>query len=119
MQILANENVPADAVDRLRADGHDVLWVRASFPGADDETVLARAQAEQRLLITFDKDFGELVFSKGRAASYGVILFRLDMPSPRVVADKVAAAINSRADWEGHFSVVDEVKIRMVPLPQP
>lgn len=119
MKILANENVPADAVDLLRAHGHDVLWVRADFPGAADDVVLARAQSERRVLITFDKDFGELVFAKGRAASSGVILFRLEMPSPWVVAGKVAAAVDSRQDWEGHFSVVDDAKIRMVPLPNP
>jgi predicted nuclease of predicted toxin-antitoxin system len=116
VKILANENIAGDVVERLRAAGHDVLWVRTSFPGASDEKVLARATFEERLLITFDKDFGELVFARGQSASHGVILFRIEMQSPTVAADKVAAAVQSRQDWMGHFSVVDDSKIRMIKL---
>jgi predicted nuclease of predicted toxin-antitoxin system len=112
VKILANENIAGDVVERLRAAGHDVLWVRTSFPGASDEKVLARATFE-----TFDKDFGELVFARGQSASHGVILFRIEMQSPTVAADKVAAAVQSRQDWMGHFSVVDDSKIRMIKLP--
>ena len=63
MRLCANENLPEDCIARLRADGHDVLWIRESAPGSPDHAVLARAYAEHRLLITFDKDFGELVLS--------------------------------------------------------
>ena len=66
MRILANENMPADAVDALRSAGHDVAWVRVDAPGSPDEAVLARAAAEHRLLITFDKDFGDLDFGAGQ-----------------------------------------------------
>jgi predicted nuclease of predicted toxin-antitoxin system len=111
VKILANENIAGDVVERLRAAGHDVVWVRTSFPGASDEKVLARATFE-----TFDKDFGELVFARGQSASHGVILFRIEMQSPTVAADKVAAAVQSRQDWMGHFSVVDDSKIRMIKL---
>ncbi len=47
MKILANENIAGDIVNVLRANGHDVLWVKTDFPGADDDTVLARASLEQ------------------------------------------------------------------------
>lgn len=117
--MLANENFPRDAEDLLRTHGHDVAWVRTDAPGSSDDVVLARAHQEQRVLITFDKDFGELVFAKGQAASQGVVLFRISMPSPGVVATKVAAVLDSRGDWAGHFSVVDDARIRMVPLPGP
>lgn len=119
MKILANENMPGDVVDALRNVGHDVLWVRSDFPGAGDDEVLARASAEQRILITFDKDFGELVFARGSRASQGVILFRIATPSASVAARKVVAAIGLRDDWGGHFSVVDDTKVRLVPLPAP
>jgi len=119
MKILANENIAGDIVALLRTNGHDVLWVKTDFPGADDDTVLAPASLEQRLLITFDKDFGELVFARGKDASHGVVLFRIDLPSPSVAAAKVLAALESRSDWTGHFSVVDNSRIRMVPLPTP
>ena len=103
-------------VEELRRRGHDVTWVRTDFPGASDDVVLARALAEKRLLITFDKDFGDLVFHKGSAASCGVVLFRLRGIPPTAVALRVADALESRSDWVGCFSVIDASRIRMVPL---
>ena len=117
MRILANENVAAEVVERLRGNGYDVAWVRHDSPGATDDAVLERAVTEQRVLITFDKDFGQLVFLRGRAASCGVVLFRIAAPSPTAVAENVTRAIHSRSDWVGHFSVVDDRQIRMTSLP--
>jgi predicted nuclease of predicted toxin-antitoxin system len=65
MRILADENFPGDAVTALREQGHDVLWIRTDAPGISDHEVLTHAQAEARILITFDKDFGELAFRFG------------------------------------------------------
>ena len=59
MRFLAGENVPRVAVDALRADGHDIGWVLTDSPGLDDRSVLARAVEEERVLLTFDTDFGE------------------------------------------------------------
>lgn len=117
LRILANENFPADAVAALRAYGHDVTWVRTEFPGATDEEVLRCATVEQRIVATFDKDFGELAFRGRLAAPHGIILFRTSTPSPAYVARVVLAAIASRDDWAGHFSVVEDRRIRMTPLP--
>lgn len=117
MRILANENFPQDAIVALRLAGYDVLWVRESMPGSQDEQVLAHAQKENRVLITFDKDFGELAFRSNMPSENGIILFRIPMKSPEYVAELTLAAIVSRSDWIGHFSVVDETRIRMTPLP--
>jgi predicted nuclease of predicted toxin-antitoxin system len=116
-RFLANENVPGAAVAALRAAGHDVAWIRDSSPGIRDELVLARARAEGRVLLTFDKGFGELVFGAGRAASAGVVLLRVNCDNPEVVARRVVSSIGLREDWSAHFSVVDEERIRMSPLP--
>ncbi len=117
MRLCANENLPEDCVLRLRQDGHDVLWIREIAPGSPDADVLARAHAENRLLITFDKDFGELVFRHGSKASHGIVLFRIAQPSAGAVVARVAAVLASRDDWSGHFSVVEETAVRMRPLP--
>jgi len=61
MRFLANENFPADAVTQLKAAGHDIVWVRTAAPGMKDEDVLAWAAREARIVLTFDKDFGELL----------------------------------------------------------
>ncbi|MBM3144490.1 MAG: hypothetical protein FJ010_05865 [Chloroflexi bacterium] len=117
MRILANENFPEDAIAALRQQGYDVAWVRTDMPGSSDEAVLARAQAENRILITFDKDFGELAFHAGLLAMSGVILFRISAPSSAHVAQVAMAALGSRIDWSGHFAVIEDHRIRMTPLP--
>ena len=117
MRVCANENVSADCVNLLRQSGHDVLWIREVAPGSSDPDVLARALGEERLLITFDKDFGELAFRRGAKASQGGVLFRIAQPSALAVAERVVAVLASRDDWPGHFSVVDDSTIRIRPLP--
>ena len=116
MKLLANENFPSDAVEALRASGHDVLWVRTAFPGASDPRVLERASVEQRVLLTFDKDFGELAFRWGLPATSGIILFRMRLISPAHISRAAVSAIGSRKDWAGHFSVVEEGRVRMTAL---
>lgn len=117
MRILANENFPADAVAALREAGHDVAWIRSDAPGSSDRQVLARARSEERLLVTFDKDFGELAFRAGLPAPSGIVLFRISAPSPAQVARTAVTALGSRDDWTGHFSVIEDKRIRMTPLP--
>ncbi|PYV18987.1 MAG: hypothetical protein DMG21_03115 [Acidobacteria bacterium] len=117
MRILANENFPRDAVDALRARGHDVVWVRTDCPGSPDREVVWRAEEEARVLVTFDKDFGELAFRAGLTTSAGIILFRVTALSPSTFTAKIVAVLESRTDWSGHFSVIEEARIRMTPLP--
>jgi predicted nuclease of predicted toxin-antitoxin system len=74
MRILANENFPGDAVTALQQRGHDVVWVRTDAPGSSDVEILARAQREERIVVTFDKDF-ELAFRSSPPAFGGIILF--------------------------------------------
>jgi predicted nuclease of predicted toxin-antitoxin system len=117
MRILANENFPGDAVTALRERGHDVAWVRTDAPGSSDWQVLDLAQVEDRVLITFDKDFGELAFRAKLPSSSRVILFRISVPSAEHAARVATAAVESRTDWAGHFAVVEDARIRMTPLP--
>ncbi len=117
MQFLANENFPADAVSAMRDQGHDVAWIRTESPGISDTEVLDRAQRENRILITFDKDFGELAFRFKLPSLSGIILFRISTLSAKQIADIALAAAESRSDWSGHFAVVEDDRIRMTPLP--
>lgn len=116
MKFLANENVAGDAVAALREKGHNVVWIRTDAPGSKDEDILSRAVAEERILITFDKDFGELAFHSHLPAKCGILLFRIFAPSSAAIAHIVTAAIESRSDWAGHFSVVEEHRVRMRKL---
>ena len=76
MNFLADESVDHPIVERLRDDGHDVLAVAEMAPSIPDETVLAHANQREDLLVTADKDFGELVFRQHRVTA-GVVLIRL------------------------------------------
>jgi predicted nuclease of predicted toxin-antitoxin system len=116
MRLLANENFPLDAVEALRTDGHDVAWIREDSRGAPDEQILRRAQAENRIVVTFDKDFGELAFRSKLPAQSGVILFRITPKSSQHIAQTAVQALASRDNWTGHFSVVEDSRIRMTPL---
>ena len=117
MQFLANENLAGTVIRELRTRGHDVLSVKESLRGADDIVILARAQQESRILVTQDKDFGALAFRTGLPASCGVILFRLVVDDPATDHQRMIDVIDSRTDWAGNFSVVDEFRVRMRPLP--
>ncbi|MGO9123057.1 MAG: DUF5615 family PIN-like protein [Desulfomonilaceae bacterium] len=119
MRLLANENFPREAVEALRNDGHDVAWVRTECAGISDKAVLEKAQHEGRIVVTLDKDFGELAFRSHLPATAGVILFRATPRSPGFVADLAVKALKTRSDWPGHFSVVQEHRVRMVPLRSP
>jgi hypothetical protein len=111
MRLLANENFPLDAVEALRANGHDLAWIREDARGSNDGQVLSRAQQ-------FDKDFGELAFRAKLPSTSGVILFRISLISSEHIAQIAVQAIASRTDWAGHFSVVEDQRIRMTPLPK-
>ena len=84
--------------------------------GAGDVEVLSRAQTEQRILTTFDKDFGELAFRFGLPAECGVVLFRLRGASPEIDNARTIAALTCRTDWPGHFAVVQDDRIRVRPI---
>ncbi len=74
--ILADENIVSAVVSRLRDDGWDVVWIAEVAPSIADPNVLARAVSDGRVLLTDDKDFGEMVVREGRAHR-GVVLLRL------------------------------------------
>lgn len=77
MRFLLDENADARLVPYLAALGHDVAQIGTEYPASfTDEQVLTIAQTETRILITNDRDFGELIF-RLRQPHTGVILFRL------------------------------------------
>jgi predicted nuclease of predicted toxin-antitoxin system len=116
MRLLANENFPLDAVQALRKAGYDIVWIREAAPGIPDTEVLAWAEQEKRILLTFDKDFGELAYREKLPASCGIILLRIPTPSSEYVAKFVLSVFNNHQDWIGYFSVIEEHRIRMRPL---
>jgi predicted nuclease of predicted toxin-antitoxin system len=116
-KFLANENMPGAAVETARKAGVDITWVREISPGISDDAVLALSQAEGRVLLTFDKNFGEMAFDRGKTATLGVILLRPRLRSPDHVAQFTVALLTQAIKWPGNFSVAQEGRLRVVPLP--
>ena len=119
MRLLADENVPLPCIGALRADGHDVAAVTEDAPGAPDADVMARARREGRVLLTLDRDFGELLFRQGGAAAPpGVVYFRDVPPNPGHVA-AVLRDLAARPELEiaGRFTVVSARAVRQRPMP--
>jgi len=76
MKLLADEGVDKPIVDLLRSSGFDVHYILETHAGSFDEVVLLIANEENRLLLTQDKDFGELVY-RLKKVHQGIILIRL------------------------------------------
>lgn len=113
MKFLADENFPALCVQKLREAGLDVKWVRTDFQGIDDVTVLSKATEEARTILTFDKDFGDMVFRDKLPFPFGIILVRLNIFEIHSTSDFLTQVICSRQDWYLHFSVIETDKIRI------
>lgn len=97
----------------LSSQGNDVYCVYSNSPGSDDELVLQQAYDEDRILITCDKDFGDLIFREGRA-HHGVILLRLADPSPTNLIKAVEALLNqANVSLVDRFVVVSDAGIRL------
>jgi predicted nuclease of predicted toxin-antitoxin system len=113
IRLLADENFPAPVIDDLVAAGHDVLSVARGSPGISDAAVLRLACDEGRRLLTFDSDFGDLVFFHGAVPPPAILYFRIH---PVVLAEVRAAALRAVAEVpEGCFAVigVDSIRLRM------
>ncbi len=120
MDFLADENFPRDAVTALSEAGHDVAAVVRDSPGASDEEVIERAAREGRVILTFDRDYGELLYGGPRASSpvpAGVVYFRFD-PSPPEEPAGYLLDLLEQPDWSatGKLTVVERDRVRQRPL---
>ena len=113
MTFLADECVDRQIVELLRLDGHEVAYVAEMSPGIMDDVVLMESRISASVLITADKDFGELVFRQ-RRASTGVLLIRLWGLGPDVKASLVSRAIREHGEeLAGAFAVLSPGNIRI------
>lgn len=118
MRLLADENVPVSAVRALRTDGHDVVWMTEANPGSNDLAVLDRARLEARILLTLDRDFGELIFLRGALAPPGLVFVRMVPPDAmRLVTALRWLVSEAGVPLEGRFVVLDVNGARFRPLP--
>lgn len=115
MTFLADENFPLPALLTLRNGGYNVSSVAEDYPGSSDEAVAEICDRERRILLTFDKDFGEMVFHRGFSAGSSVVLFRI-APEPSVLVEIIQSLIGTGVLTAGMFCVVARDRVRVRPL---
>jgi predicted nuclease of predicted toxin-antitoxin system len=113
MRFLVDECTGPAVAQWLHQQNHDVISVFDEIKGADDQEVIQKACEQNRILITNDKDFGELVY-RDKKPHKGVILLRLE---DERAANKIAVLRHLLEKYEkslsGHFIVVTETTIRI------
>jgi predicted nuclease of predicted toxin-antitoxin system len=113
VRLVADESCDFSVVRELRRLGHDVISIAETMSGIEDDAVIALANAERRLLITEDKDFGRLVFAAARAHT-GVILIRYPAMARAGLASDVVKLLADRADaLYGSFAVLEPGRARV------
>lgn len=113
---LANENFPGAMVKILRDQGNDVLYAAESLVGSSDRIILDTALAQDRVLLTFDRDFGELVFRHRTPPASGIVLFRFGGLSPDALLSFLQDFFESNPTLRNHFTVATPRQFRQVPL---
>jgi len=117
-RFLADENFPGSSIHLLRVAGHDVAAIIEDMPGVEDTEVLARAVRERQIVLTFDRDYGELIFGRRLPTPVGVVYFRLDDAPPEEAARMLLFLLAlDVVSLEGNFTTLEERQLRQRPLP--
>lgn len=117
MQFLANENFPLLSVRILRDFGLNITSIMEDSPGIKDTEVLARAVQENRIILTFDRDYGELIFRRSSPKPIGVIYFRYQPITPEEPAQELLSLLSDKnLVIEKMFTVLERNKLRQRPL---
>jgi len=112
MRVLANENIPLASVVSLRQAGHDVLSVTEFSPGISDKEVLRLAHSQARVILTFDRDYGELVFRHRLPVPAGAMYLRFSPASPIEPASYPGSCINSALFFMETAPIPRELPVR-------
>ncbi len=107
MKFIADENLGIEVPKYLQSLGIDIIAVVEVAAGEADPNILSLANNQKRILVTLDKDFGELVFKEG-LAHFGVILFRLKDESIEHKKKVLLKILKSRKNFTGKFTVIRE-----------
>ena len=116
IKILADENIASGLVNGVRDAGYDVSYVVELSPGISDNAVLDLAHREGRVLITEDKDFGNLVY-RLKKPGFSVILIRIAEKQRDIKLERLLVLLDKYSNkLEGNYVVVESDKIRFRPL---
>jgi len=115
--LLADEHIPIPSVRILQDAGHNVVSIATDFQSIEDIDIIALANQEGRIIVSFDSDFGELIFNQGVHCKTGVIYFRIHKFEPDEPANIILYRLNEMATvFEGSFTVLTRTTIRQREL---
>ncbi len=109
---LADENFPVPSYRFLLENGVDIVHVGVDFPSISDRSVIDKANEDGRLIITLDRDHGDLIFSRKAEAPIGVVYFRLPKYRPTELGERMLVLIKEGFRFEDHFTVIAPNGIR-------
>jgi predicted nuclease of predicted toxin-antitoxin system len=113
MKFLANENFPIPGINLLRKAGHTVISISELYPGISDAAVIIRALKDNCIILTFDKDYGEIIFKHARNNPPAVIFFRFKGEAPEAAANILINLLNDgKYDFQNKFTVMEIDGIR-------
>ena len=113
MRFIANENIPPATIRLLRQAGIDVVAIGEESPGVTDKLVLSRAKNEQRIILTFDRDYGELIYRHRLSPPAGIVYLRFSPLTPEEPAEYILRLVTiENLDFVGKFTVADRQKVR-------
>jgi len=115
IKLLADENVPTKAINALKRKGVDIISVAEFSLGLSDREVLDLANREGRIVVTFDKDFSELVF-RDKIKAKGLVLLRFVPKSPQHIAKRIEYLLTIKIPIENHALIVKEDSVRVILL---
>lgn len=117
MEFLANENFPLRSIRLLREANHRVVSILQEAPGSIDADILRRAHAEGLIILTFDRDYGELIYRHKISPPAGVVYFRFAPATPtepgEILLNILARDISSLS---GRFTIIERGRMRQRAL---
>ncbi len=114
---LADENIPLYVVKQLRKEGCKIISVAEEFAGSSDEKILELSSRNKWVIITFDKDFGELIYKQKSSKPYGIILLRVTPKSPEYILQLLKwLLLQVNISFEGNFVVMNKDKVRTIKM---
>lgn len=113
MRFLANENSPFPSIKFLRQAGYNILSISELYPGISDNEVIDKATSDNSIILTFDKDYGEIIFKHGLESPPAVIFFRFKGEDPEIAGQLLLDLMkNKNLKVENKFTVIEKESIR-------
>lgn len=113
MRFLANENFPKPSIVILRSAGYEITSIAEKHPGISDQEVVQMARRDNLVILTFDKDYGEIIFKEAQAGPPSVVIFKFKGSDPQFAGTHLVNLLEKKSlSFEKTFTVVEEENIR-------